>query len=328
MSKIILVVFLVGAMKTVGVGQTPSNQALQGDWIQAASQFDVRVGRQYSDIFDIKYVRMSFTDSQVTIAYNSVELKHLSFQYIIVGDTLAYGSNRFKLEFQGTNQITLTNAQDATPLYLMKVLPEAAITNPKEDTIYPTSLLVGPRFRGSLARLFLNAGLIDYPAIKRDRIISAEFTLMKNGSIHDASVESNHAAWRNRLFRKALQRSEGSWIVPEVSGHPISTRVKFDVVRLGGKSIRKHQLAERHFHRALPYIKTDPDLAIKKLTMSILLEPENAKYYYYRAICFYYTLDADRMCQDIAIARERCPFLPTEFIDFKERLQVKCLQTP
>jgi hypothetical protein len=300
-----------------------SSEALQGDWIQVGSKFEPSVGKEYQGFFNLIYLRMSFRGNAVTISYNSIEQGHITVPYFIRGDTLVTGKNRSKLDFHGPNEMSLTHANENMPVLFTKLLP-GSLSDLSPDSTYNASMHVCPKFNGNLTRLFFDAGLIDFPAVKHDRIIAVEFDLKKDGNIQNVKIESDHSAWRNNLFRKALIKSRPNWQVPIVNDQPVSTHLQFNVIRIGGKTIRDRQVAERHFRYALDIIKSNPDEALKRLTMAISLVPDNAKYYFYRALVYYYMLNTDMMCQNMVLAKSLCPFLPTGFVDQKEQIQVNC----
>ncbi len=54
--------------------------------------------------------------------------------------------------------------------------------------------------------------------------------------------------------------------------------------------------------------------------------PDNAKFYFYEGMSYYYLLDQDRMCQEFAKAKDLCPFLPMAIVDHSLGVKVDCFR--
>ena len=308
------------------LAQIDYQKAIAGEWTQEGSRFHQTLGDGYGEIFDARYVRMTFQGNDLLVSYSPFEYKNISFEYSIRKDTLQYSSIKFILELQSDDLLRLRKVSDTLAIILHRVKPgQPLIYKVEGDTIYRASIGVAPQFNGNFAHVLLAGGFIDFSPTSKDRLIDVEFTLLANGKIVDVSIQSEHANWRNRLFKNTIIKNQASWLPPQINKKPVSTRVSFTVIQKSSRTLSRHAKAERYFASGIKLIETNPDLALQRITMSQFLEPQNAKYYFYRAFCYFKLLDADRMCKEIVKAQSICPFLPLNMVDYTMGFKVDCI---
>ena len=178
---------------------------------------------------------------------------------------------------------------------------------------------------GPFARLFFFNSLVIYPAPREDQRIRLEFTITSSGVVQDVSVLSRHSALRKRWFRNTLLQTSSQWIPAFVNGKPVDTRLSLDIIRTGYRTIEAEEKGARHYAKAAQKI-TEKDYAgaLLHLNDALVHAPQNPRYLYNQAVCYFYLKDERKQCQKLLQAREICPFIPTAMADEQLGILVEC----
>ncbi|MBI1766878.1 MAG: hypothetical protein HYR67_00720 [Bacteroidetes bacterium] len=309
------------------ISQNNIQEAISGEWVQVGSKFDNTLGELKDPVFGAKYFSLVFEKEKVFYSDNPFEL-YRAMKYKIVGDTLYYGDKLFLVKFQDKDHIKFINPKTGDVTEILRSIPERTqIYKIDHDTIFQSSEHLHPDFKGNFAQYFLNESWLFFPAARNDRKVLVSFTLSKSGQIFDVEIQSDFPKSRNKRFRKSVYKSQSNWVVPLVQGKLLSTRIDLVIVRKGAVIIDNYQKAERNFEIGLKQLKRNPDIALQRFTKAQVLNPSNAKYYFYKGLSHYFLLDETRMCQDFIKANELCPFLPMDIVDNVIGVKVECFKS-
>lgn len=297
----------------------------EGVWVAEGSRFSSTIRPIQDQEFGITYMHYLFLNDRLCFGYNAYETTGCYNAVVYSGDTIRiFDRPAFLYQLVNPNTMVLTRlGPDARPVRLFRQ-DEFRVADDPQAVHKPTAT-VHPIHIGSFADQFFFNSLVIYPAPKNDQVVQVEFTVNAQGFVTDPVILSPHSRTRRRWFINTLLAGSQSWLPATINGRPVACRIRLDVVRIGYRALEAQERAQRYYTYAMTRMsRGEYAAAVRSLNDALVHTPDNPRFLYHQAICYFYLKDEKKQCTSLLRAAELCPFIPASMTDPQLGIRVEC----